>query len=127
MSDADADELENATRAPDFSREPFPSLSTLWPWSAAHGMPGTDWELYGAMQTIDAIHGGGIESLGRALHARQDAFAHDRANKGMLEHLLGRPDDPNYEPNRQRAKEAEGATKKAVKDYQMGRGLKSKC
>ena len=41
MSDADADALADATRAQDFMFFGLlPSLSTLSPWSAKHGMPG---------------------------------------------------------------------------------------
>jgi hypothetical protein len=70
---------------------------------------------------------GNLNNLGRALHSLQDAFAHENAGAGMLEHLFGNPDDPNSEPNKSRAREAEEATRKAIRDFMRGRGVKPKC
>jgi len=134
MSDADATVLGASTRAPDFSIEPFPSLSTLDPQSDQHAMPGTNWLVYQGAQFNIAVETGSLDALGNSLHALQDSFSHDLANVGMWEHK-GRihsqlgvdPDDPSHPANRSRAESAGRATTNAIKDFMKSRGNKPKC
>jgi RHS repeat-associated protein len=137
MSDADADALADATRAQDFMFWRIPSFSTLSPWSAKHGMPGSDWvtfsgEKFAAAQAaVDS--GAAIDALAAGMHALQDAYAHDLAGAGMLAHARGLvhlgvdPDDPLAGANQARAAAAEAATRNAIRDFMKGRGDKPKC
>ena len=115
----------------------IPSFSTLGPWSAKHGMPGSDWATFsgGKFAAAQAAVDGGaaIDALAAGLHALQDAYAHDLAGFGMLAHARGLvhlgvdPDDPLAGENQARAAAAEGATRNAIRDFMKGRGDKPKC
>jgi hypothetical protein len=126
-------ERSDAVKAQDFFYiEPVPSFSTLWPWSAAHGMPGTAWATYSAQQFLAAIGLSGaaaLQVLGQGLHALQDAFSHDSAGAGMLAHLPGGvdPDDPYDIANEERAEGARDATTNYIRDFMRARGYKPKC
>jgi len=121
MSDADVKHLAKANVEQDYS----PTVA--WPWSENHGMPNSNWANYVAIQKSIAMNEGGVDNLGHALHSLQDSFAHAKAGAGMLEHIWGNPDDPDYKPNKERAQEAKEATKKAIKEYMYKKGLKPKC
>ncbi|MGH2359968.1 MAG: RHS repeat-associated core domain-containing protein, partial [bacterium] len=133
MSDADAEALADATRAQDFMFFGLlPSFSTLSPWSAKHGMPGSDWVAFAGGKSV-AAQGAARDALAQGLHALQDAYAHDLAGAGMWVHvrsLIGLgvdPDNPRVEVNRARADAARAATTNAIRDFMKGRGDKPKC
>ncbi len=125
-----ADELANENYKQDFSIGPYPSFSTLDPGSPEHAMPGTDWGNYYNTQMASAMTNGSLGALGAALHTIQDAYAHALAGAGMLAHLpyFGtKPDNPYYDPNVDRARQAEEATKQAIREYMRRMGRKPKC
>jgi hypothetical protein len=113
----------------------LPSFSTLSPWSAKHGMPGSDWPRYAgekfAAATTAADRRAALNALGQGLHAIQDAYAHDLADVGMWEHFLAlfglRVDPDNPTENPITAEYARIATISAVRDFMKGRGDKPKC
>jgi len=75
---------------------------------------------------------GALSALGNAIHAEQDAFAHDLADVGMWEHIQSRfggldPDDPNAPGNVDRAEAARQAPKDFIRDFMRSRGDKPKC
>ena len=130
MSDADADVLADATRAQDFMFFGLlPSFSTLSPWSAKHGMPGSDWVAFAGGKFLDAREtadrGAAVNTFAQGLHALQDAYAHDLAGAGMLVHALSLihlgvdPDDPEAEANKQQAQSRRGEGR----DYKRHPGL----
>jgi hypothetical protein len=123
----EANDLAQITRGVDFSFGPFPSFSTLNPWSVKHAMPGTAWSEYVTVQLGLANATGNLQALGRGIHAVQDAYAHDLTNAGMWSHLTGNPDDPYAEINQARATAAEQATTQAIRDSMKGRGQKPEC
>jgi RHS repeat-associated protein len=130
MSEGEADALAEATAAPDFSIWPLPSLSTLNPWSAKHGMPESAWWSYFRQQFDLAVSTGSLVVLGRALHAVQDAYAHDIAGVGMMDHFnpfRARPDNPRTPENEVRSQGAYEASVDAVRDYRRARGDKPTC
>jgi hypothetical protein len=133
MSDADADALANAVKAQDFMLFGLlPSFSTLNPWSAQHGMPGTAWATFSAQSFLAAVGTPGVAALqvlAPGLHALQDAYAHDSAGAGMLAHLPGGidPDDPDTSANEERAGAARDATLNYIRDFMKARGDKPKC
>ena len=135
MSDNDVNALAEAAEAPDFSIKPLPSLSTFSPWSAKHGMPGSAWASYAGGQfetAVDLGQGpGALSALGKAIHAVQDAFAHDLAGGGMWEHikrLFGdSPDDPSAAGNKERSEAAKEATRDLIRDFMRSRGDKPTC
>ena len=130
MSDADATALAEANMDQDFSFWGLPSGSTLNPWSAKHGMPGTDWVSYSGAQFAIAQQNNDLNALGQGLHALQDAFSHDYADAGMWDHILSwfgghDPDDPTA--NVAAADLATAATQSAIRDFMSSRGDKPKC
>ncbi len=138
MSDADADALADATRAQDFMLFGLvPSFSTLSPWSAKHGMPGSGWSAFAAAK-FQAAPGAGdrdvaLNTFAQGLHALQDAYPHDLAEAGMWAHVLSLihlgvdPDNPLAESNQARATAAEATTRSAIRDFMKGRGDKPTC
>jgi RHS repeat-associated protein len=129
MSDPDA--LAQAVYDVDFLITwPIPSFSTLNPWSEKHGMPGSIWPEYASGQLNSAIAGGGLGALGNAIHARQDAYAHALAGKGMMDHLpfiYPNPDDPELEQNKARAKGARRDTINTIRAYMLGKRKTPTC
>lgn len=92
-------------------------------------MPGTIWPEYSQGQLNAAISGGGLDPLGRAIHARQDAYSHDMAGKGMYDHLpwLPSPDKPRLEQNKDRAEGARRDTINTIRAYMLGRRKTPTC
>jgi helix-turn-helix protein len=127
MSIPEAETLAQIVRGVDFSFGPFPSFSTLYWHSAKHAMPGTNWSQYVATQLNRANTTGNLKALGRAIHALQDAYAHDIVGAGMRAHVTGNPDDPFAEENRIRAIGAETATTDVIRDFMKARGQKPEC
>jgi hypothetical protein len=138
MSDADAEALADATRAQDFMFFGLlPSFSTLSPWSAKHGMPGSDWVAVAGGKSLEARgtadRAAALRTFAQGLHALQDAYSHDLAGAGMWAHVLGLfhlgvdPDNPRLEANRARAAAAEAATRNSIRDFMKGRGDKPQC
>ena len=72
---------------------------------------------------------GGLGALGNAIHARQDAYSHDLAGKGMMDHLpwLPSPDKPGLEQNRDRAKGARRDMINTIRAYMLGRRKAPTC
>jgi hypothetical protein len=90
-------------------------------------MPGTDWQSYVGQQLNIANTTGDLQALGQALHALQDAHAHDLAGAGMWDHRFGLSNTDNPLFHLSAASEAIGATNDAIRDFMKGRGKKPKC
>ena len=111
----------------------IPTAATLSPTSAAHGMPGSNWQGYSDDQAKIANNTGCGPPLARSLHAVQDARAHDLQDNGLLDHLIkplsGKPspDNCNAAENEIWATKAVQASIDVLQDYMKARGSKAKC
>jgi RHS repeat-associated protein len=100
-------------------------------WDAVeHAMPGSAWREHAENMLNEALGQAALghdaeamNALGRGVHTIQDAWAHDLRDPqgGLMEHLLGNPDDPAQNPYWWRR--ARDATREYLERYMRGAQL----
>lgn len=112
----------------------IPTLTTIFGvFSSAHGMPGSNWQVYSAAQSAIANNTGCGDSLAASLHSLQDARSHAIPGHGLLDHLLlpliglPGPDDCDAKRNKALRDDAIKASTEVLQEFLKARGSNKRC